>query len=154
MFKKLAVALDGSRCAEEAFKVALELAHAERAQLAICSVVDPIMIAGSSPLPSPATEIVIDDMERFAKELVARAIERARESGIVASGKTRCGAAAFEIVKYAKDSDADAIVVGTHGRGGLQHFLMGSVAETVLREAKVPVIVVRERERERIPAHS
>ena len=102
MFKKIGVALDGSRCAEEAFKVALELAHAERAQLAICSVVDPIMIAGSSPLPSPATEIVIDDMERFAKELVARAIERARESGIVASGKTRCGAPAFEIVKYAE----------------------------------------------------
>ena len=76
MFKKIAVALDGSRCAEEAFKVALELAHAERAQLAICSVVDPIMIAGSSPLPSPAMEIVIDDMERFAKR--AGSAERSR----------------------------------------------------------------------------
>ncbi len=153
MFERMAVALDGSRCAEEAFEVALELARAERAELAICSVVDPIMIAGTAP-PSPAMAIVIDDMERFAKELVARAIERARESGVVASGQTRCGAAAFEIVRYAKDVGADAIVVGTHGRGGLQHFLMGSVAETVLREAKAPVIVVRERERERIPAHS
>ncbi len=153
MFKKMAVAIDGSRSAEEALEVALKLAKGERAQLAICSVVDPIMIAGTAP-PSPAMEVVVNDMERFARELVARATKRAVESGVAATGETRCGAPAFEIVKYAADVGADAIVMGTHGRGGLKHFLMGSVAETVLREAKVPVIVVREREREPIPVHS
>jgi len=153
MFKKMALALDGSRCAEEALKVAFDLAGSERAELAICSVVDPITIAGTAP-PSPAMEVAIDDMESFARKLVAHAVERARERGIAASGETRCGAAAFEILKYAADVGADAIVMGTHGRTGLKHFLMGSVAETVLREAKVPVIVVHERERERVPVHS
>jgi nucleotide-binding universal stress UspA family protein len=153
MFKKLIVALDGSRCAEAAFEVALDMAETQRATLAICSVIDPIMIAGTAP-PSPAMEIVIDDMERFAKKLVADAVETASKRGIVASGGTCAGAPAFEIVRYAKEAGADAIVMGTHGRSGLKHFLMGSVAETVLREAKVPVIVVRERERERIPVHS
>ncbi len=153
MFKKVVVALDGSRCGEEALEIALKLARTEGAALAICSVIDPIMIAGTAP-PSPAMDIAIGDMERFAKQLVAGAIEKARERGVVASGETRCGAPAFEIVAYAESEGADAIVMGTHGRGGLQHFLMGSVAETVLREAKVPVIVVREREREQIPVHS
>jgi nucleotide-binding universal stress UspA family protein len=60
----------------------------------------------------------------------------------------------FSIFAPTADVGADAIVMGTHGRSGLKHFLMGSVAETLLREAKVPVIVVRERERERIPVHS
>jgi nucleotide-binding universal stress UspA family protein len=153
MFKKMAVALDGSHSAEEALEVAFNLARSERAELAICSVIDPIMIAGTAP-PSPAMEVVIDDMERFARKLVAGAVERAGRSGITATGETRCGAPAFEILKYAADVGADAIVMGTHGRSGLKHFLMGSVAETLLREAKVPVIVVRERERERSPVHS
>ena len=153
MFKKLAVALDGSRSSEEALAVALELARTEGAGLAVCSVVDPITLAGTA-LPSPAMAIAIADMERFALKLVTEAVERAGRSGIAASGETRCGAPAFEIVAYAERAGADAIVMGTRGLGGLRHFLMGSVAETVLREAKVPVIVVRERERERIPAHS
>jgi nucleotide-binding universal stress UspA family protein len=54
MFKKIAVALDGSHCAEHAFEVALRLAESEHAELGICSVVDPVMIAGllrESPVP-------------------------------------------------------------------------------------------------------
>ena len=153
MFKKMVVALDGSRCASEALEVALALAGTERAALAICSVVDPIMIAGTAP-PSPAMDIVIGDMERAAGKLVTDAMGRAEKCGLNASGDTRSGAPAFEILKYAKTVGADAIVMGTHGRSGLKHLLMGSVAETVLREAKVPVIVVHERERERIPVHS
>jgi nucleotide-binding universal stress UspA family protein len=59
--------------------------------------------------------------------------------------------AAFEILEYAEQFGANAIVMGTHGRGGLRRLFMGSVAETVLREATVPVIVVRERECQWVP---
>jgi nucleotide-binding universal stress UspA family protein len=153
MFKKMAVALDGSLCSEQAFEVALEMARGEGAALAICSVVDPIMIASGAP-PNPAMEIAIADMERFARDLVAKAVATAAKNGVTATGDIRSGAPPFEIVRYAEDAGADAIVMGTHGRGGLKHFLMGSVAETVLRESNVPVIVVRERERERMPVQS
>jgi nucleotide-binding universal stress UspA family protein len=151
MFKKIAVAVDGSACSEQAFEVALRLAETERAELGICSVVDPILIGGTAP-PSPATDLVLGDMERAAKQLVATSVGKAHKKGLVATGEMRCGVAAFVILKYAKDFGADAMVMGTHGRGGLKRLFMGSVAETVLREAPVPVIIVRERERVR--AHS
>jgi nucleotide-binding universal stress UspA family protein len=53
------------------------------------------------------------------------------------------GSAAPEIVRFAKERDIDLIVVGTHGRGGLAHVLLGSVAEKVVRKAPCPVLTVR-----------
>jgi nucleotide-binding universal stress UspA family protein len=142
MFDRIAVALDGSDCAHQAFSVALRVAQAENAELGICSVVDPIVIAGTSP-PSPAMDIVIRDMEIEARRLVADAVERAHREGLRASGQARSGVAAFEVLRYADRFKADLIVMGTHGRRGFKHFLMGSVAEVVLRESSVPVLVVR-----------
>jgi nucleotide-binding universal stress UspA family protein len=52
------------------------------------------------------------------------------------------------IIDYAKRHDIDVVVIGTHGRGGFERFLMGSVAERVVRTAPCPVLTVRDRERE------
>jgi nucleotide-binding universal stress UspA family protein len=143
MFKKIAVALDGSECAHQALEVALQLAQSsEHAEIAICSVVDPIVITGTAP-PSPAMEMVVRDMEIAARQMVTNAIESARRLGVTASGQTRSGAPAFEFLNYVDRLGADLIVMGTHGRRGFAHFLMGSVAEVVLRESRVPVLVVR-----------
>ena len=142
MFKKIAVALDGSECAKEAFAIALQLAKAEHAELGICSIVDPIVIAGTSP-PSSAMDLVIRDMEAEARRLVADGTEQARQSGLSASGWAHSGAPVYEILKYSEHFKADLIVMGTHGRRGIAHLLMGSVAEGVLLRSKVPVLVVR-----------
>jgi len=142
MFKRIAVALDASDAAQEALKVALQLAQTERAELGICSVVDPIVVAGISA-PTPATEIVVRGMEVEARHLVTGAIDRAHQVGVKASGQARTGVPAFEVLRYAYNFGADLIVMGTHGRHGIKHFLMGSVAEVVLREASIPVLVVR-----------
>jgi nucleotide-binding universal stress UspA family protein len=151
MFKKIAVALDGSHCAEQALEVALKLAETERAELGVCSVVDPIMIVGTTP-PSPKLDLMIGDVERSTQRLISAAVGQAKAKGVVASGEMRRGLPASEILKYAREFGADAIVLGTHGRTGVNRLLMGSVAEAALREASVPVIVVRERER--VPAHT
>ena len=143
MFKKIAVALDGSDAAHQAFNVALRLAQAEHAELGICSVVDPIVIGGTCP-PSPAMDVVIRDMEIEARRLVSDGVERADKAGLRASGQARSGVPAFEVLRYADRFGADLIVMGTHGRRGFQHFLMGSVAEVVLRESSVPVLIVRQ----------
>ncbi|MGC9992832.1 MAG: universal stress protein [Candidatus Cybelea sp.] len=142
MFKRIAVALDGSDCAAEALTVALQLAQSEQSELGMCSVVDPIVIAGTTP-PSPAMDLVICDMEVEARRLVGDAVERAHQLGLTASGHACSGVPAFEILKYAQSFRADLIVMGTHGRKGIGHLLMGSVAEIILRESPIPVLVVR-----------
>lgn len=144
MFEKIAVALDGSEAAREAFNVALQLAQAGRGELGVCSVVDPIVVAGTAP-PSPAMDVVIGDMERQARRLVREAVEQAHAAGVTASGQARSGVPAFQVISYAERFGADLIVMGTHGRKGFKHFLLGSVAEVVLRESKIPVLIVRAR---------
>ncbi len=142
MFKRIAVSIDGSEPSKQAFAVALQLAKAEHAELGICSFVDPIMFAGTAP-PSPAMDLVIRDMESEARALVADGIDQAHKAGLNASGWAHSGAPVYEILKYAKHFKPDLIVMGTHGRSGIRHLLMGSVAEGVLRQVSVPVLVVR-----------
>jgi nucleotide-binding universal stress UspA family protein len=77
--------------------------------------------------------------------LVDGAVESARLRGIPANGHVLRGEPAYEIVVFAAKHEADAIVMGTHGRSGLKRLFMGSVAEAVLRSASCPVIVVRDR---------
>jgi len=142
MFQRIVVALDSSEPAQEALSIAITLAQTTRGEIGICSVVDPIVVSGTAP-PSAGMEIVVRDMETEAHRLIDDAVERAHRAAVRAHGETRCGAPAFELLQYAKRFGADVIVTGTHGRRGLKHLLMGSVAEVILREATVPVLVVR-----------
>jgi universal stress protein A len=146
MFRKIVVPLDGSQCAAEALDVALTLAHGGTATLAIVAVVDPIVFTGSMP-PSPALDIVLADREKEAHHRVDEAIGKAKLNGLAATGDVHLGVPYEEILNFARRENADAIVMGTHGRSGLKRLLMGSVAESVLRGARCPVIVVREHAR-------
>jgi len=75
------------------------------------------------------------------RQLTERA-ERARAAGIACETKIIDGGAVNEITRRGRAIDADLIVVGTHGRTGLAHALMGSVAERVVRRASCPVLTV------------
>jgi nucleotide-binding universal stress UspA family protein len=144
MFTKIAVALDGSACSQQALEVALGVAQAQHAEIGVCSVVDPIVVAGTAP-PSPAMDLVIGDLESAARTLVTKAVERGHRMRLVASGQTRRGVPAYEILSFATGFGADLIVMGTHGRNGIRRLLLGSVAEVVLREASIPVLVISDR---------
>jgi nucleotide-binding universal stress UspA family protein len=145
MFKRILVPLDGSACAQQAFDVALSLAKSEQAELEVCSMVDPIVVCGTTP-PSPALDLLLRDAENEARRLVTTAIQLAHVAGVKAAGEARNGAPPDEILNVAGRFHADAIVMGTHGRTGLRRLFLGSVAESVLRRSPCPVIVVRERE--------
>ncbi len=144
MFKRILVPLDGSACAQQAFEVALSLAKSEHAELEICSVVDPIVICGTTP-PSPALDLLLRDAEIEARRLVTTAVQLAHVAGVGAAGEALMGVPFDEIRKVAGRTHADAIVMGTHGRTGLRRLFLGSVAESVLRGSPCPVIIVRER---------
>jgi nucleotide-binding universal stress UspA family protein len=143
MFTKIAVPLDGSACSEEALDVALELAQKESAELAICSIVDPLVVSGTTP-PSPAISQMLAAREIESRRMVEAAVNKARSAGVKAEGETHFGLPLDEILRFVKRQRADAIVIGTHGRSGLKRLFLGSVAESVLRAAPCPVVVVRE----------
>lgn len=142
MFKKMIVALDGSACAQSALAVAISLAKAESAKLVLCTVVDPIEVAGEHA-PALPTDAALAEAGDAAKKMLAEEASRTRTQGIDTEVEALSGEPAYEIDKYARSIGADAVVIGTHGRSGLKRLFMGSVAEGVLRAAPCPIIVVR-----------
>lgn len=103
-------------------------------------MVPPGDVAGSGyALPTLAEEYRVE-LERRLERLA----EQVRESGVSVSTRLVRGATYETIVSTAEDEHADLIVMGTHGRKGLGHLLLGSVAERVVRTSKVPVMTLRQ----------
>jgi nucleotide-binding universal stress UspA family protein len=149
--KKILVATDFSEPSEAALAYGRELARSFGAALTVIHVVDDTMaraygIDGGVLLTDP-------DMQR---EFEASALEQVNAS-ISAEDRTRLeatglilasNAPALAIVSYARESNIDLIVMGTRGRGGVAHMLMGSVSEKVVQTAPCPVLTVRHPEHE------
>jgi len=97
-----------------------------------------------------AAEVYVPEVEGLRDEIVTSALGRLKEqltaadtTALHATTAAVIGTPAWTIVEYAAANDIDLIVMGTHGRGGMAHLLMGSVAERVLRTAPCPVLTVR-----------
>lgn len=144
VLRNILVPIDGSACAAHAFEYALGLATAKRARLEICSYVDRRAILGRYLTPPLEKEhLAAATME--AKRAVKDAVSTASALGVPARGRVRLGQPAAAIVARAAATNADEIVMGTHGRSGFKRLFIGSVAEAVLRSAACPVVVIREK---------
>ena len=104
--------------------------------------VDPPM-----PVMAPYGEIPVDarmfeEQREIAEAELVKAGERARAGGITVDTTMKGGHPAREILALADRAQADMLVIGTHGRGGVEHLLLGSVAEKIMRKASCPVLVV------------
>ncbi|MGH7392402.1 MAG: universal stress protein [Candidatus Rokuibacteriota bacterium] len=135
---------DFSRASARAFDTALALAGADRAELLLVHVLSPVLPVTGEGYVSPR---VFDDLTRAqraqaSKHLAALAARarRGRVSTLLLEGSP------YErIARAAKARRADLIVMGTHGRGALAKFFLGSVAERVVATAPCPVLTVRGR---------
>lgn len=136
-------ATDLSPVSEGAWRYALTLADVLAAEVILLHVVRPTDLAGVAdhPVPPPAgwTERYVTHLE---EELVRRK-EAVEAFGLRARRKVLVGVPAEVIVAEARTEEADLIVMGTHGRTGLSHVLLGSVAEAVIRRAPCPVLAVQ-----------
>ena len=138
--KRILVPLDFSACSQKALQYAVPLARQFDAELELLHVVEPYPpIAELTPVTLETTEDGRQDLERVRKSIPGEVSTRT---------SVRSGAPAGEIVDAANDLAVDLIVISTHGRTGLAHALMGSTTEKVVRHARCPVLVVREREQE------
>ncbi|MGA9665845.1 MAG: universal stress protein [Gallionella sp.] len=149
MYQRILAAVDDSRSSDLALKEAIGLAKDEHAILRIVYVVDEVSLYGDAPFVDPS------EIERAwietGHEILAKAQSAARSAGIDAEVKLleteNIGERmADAIVAEARAWPADLVVVGTHGRSGLNHLLMGSVAEGIVRSSPVPILLVRMRQ--------
>ncbi len=138
---------DFSECSDAAVRYGLELARRFDAEVHLLHVVpDPLTqpwaVEGfSAPLADNLTAWQTDARERLTRLVPAGDLHRVTVAVTVASPF-------LEIVRYAEENRADLIVMGTHGRGGVTHMLLGSIAEKVIRRAPCPVLTVRHPQRE------
>lgn len=142
--RRILHATDFSPASRPAFRMALGLARGGRATLLLLHVLTP-----PSPFAPPGGEIpssyltLIAAARREARRRLAALLGQARAAGARAQARLVAGGPAAEILKVGRGWRPDLIVIGTHGRGGVRRFLMGSVAEHVVRRASRPVLTVR-----------
>jgi nucleotide-binding universal stress UspA family protein len=148
VLKNLLVATDFSEPSATALAYGRDLARAYGATLHVLHVTENLLMR-YSPEISFAVPDLQADLDRQARQELDKAItaDDMRTLKIVLALETGANPATT-IVDYARTYDIDLIVVGTHGRGPVQHLIMGSVAERVVRTAPCPVLAVRAHERE------
>jgi nucleotide-binding universal stress UspA family protein len=98
---------------------------------------------GVAPSMRPEVDAWIAELERGERQRLETVVTEIRKQGVKAEMQFRIGFAHHEILLAAEETRANLIVLGTHGRSGLAHVLLGSVAERVVRGAKCPVLTVR-----------
>jgi universal stress protein A len=141
--KKILVPVDFSAHSAEAMRFAADLARRYGASLDLLHVFQTLTYALPEGYVLPGAEELEKIMKHFQLDL-----ETARRTAIEAGAPSvettlLQGGVATEILRFAKERNSDFIVMGTHGRTGLKHMLIGSVAEHIVRVAPCPVLTVR-----------
>ena len=139
-FRRILLAVDESPIAAHAADLGADLAKRLGAELAFICVVDPgeNVAPGSGMSAAELIALAQQDGKRLLAGFRQRAPEGLSPLEFIAVGKP-----ASEIVKAAAEWPADVIVMGSHGRGGVERALLGSVADTVMRHASCSVLIIR-----------
>lgn len=147
VYRHILVAVDGSEIADDALKEAIALGADMHADLRIVHVIDEVPLIVWAAAYSNLDQ-VRETYRRSAEKILDRAVAAAQAAGLKADSRlldnatfgTRVGEL---LTQEALAWPADLIVIGTHGRRGFSHMVLGSVAETVVRVASTPVLLVR-----------
>ena len=136
---RILAAIDDSDFTSKVTQMAVAMAKAMNAQLGLISVVDP------TPLVMSADNVVyppemITDLVNATNEMLENTKKELGDANVLVFSPQ--GNPREMIIETARDWDADLIIIGTHGRTGLMHLVMGSVAESVIRHSNIPVLVV------------
>ena len=139
LIKKVLFLTDGSQNSRSALRYAVEICRNFEASLHILSVIEDMPPYLNLEVGSE----FISQIQETVRSEVVKCADYCETSGVNSSGEIRHGIPYEEIIKYAKEIDADLIVMSTHGHTGLSHILLGSVAEKIVRYAHCPVLTTR-----------
>jgi universal stress protein A len=134
---------DFSEFSKQAVQCAYELAQTFGAKLLLLHVVELLVYPVEIFLPSPEGTTLLDDLEHQARLGLAQLLPKAEDGTVEVLCQTVGGTPYLRIVEIAAAEKVDLIVMSTHGRTGLSHLVMGSVAERVVRMAPCPVLTIR-----------
>jgi universal stress protein A len=133
---------DFSDYSKKALSDALELAQIFGAKLSLLHVLEPSPYLGEFTPPTMGADL-LSDLEQQASAALARMLPEAQNAQIEVTRSVVMGSPSLKIVETAEAEHVDLIVMATHGRTGLSHLLIGSVAERVVRTAPCPVLTMR-----------
>ena len=149
MYRRILVPLDGSSCSEAAIPHARALAEKFGSEIVLLRVVQPGVIPPVPPTdlgPWPPAAAVLPETEEALEKAAASYIEevaaRFGDLGIVVTD-VEWGGAVDQIAHCAREHHVDLIVMGTHGRHGLERWLLGSTSESLLHQTDVPILLVK-----------
>jgi len=140
--KKILVGTDFSDCSDYALDYALMLSKLFGAEVLLLHIIESFSYSMTESLTVVGHERALT---ATATALLENALKRLLDQGCRAESHLGHGSPYREIIKQAEDAESDLIVVGTHGRSGVEHLLLGSVAEKVVRLASCPVLTVPSR---------
>jgi nucleotide-binding universal stress UspA family protein len=135
---KILVPLDGSQTAEAAIPLAVRLAGGQKDSILLVAIAN--VRASEAPAPAEPTIAPVEDARSYLETAKSHLL-----TGTTVATAVWSGSAAAAITKAAETYGVDMIVMTTHGRGGRERDMFGSVADAVLRNAPMPVLVLRQR---------
>ena len=146
LFHRIVVPTDFSGSSEDAWALARRVAGTLGSEVVLAHVyVEPILY-GDPPLASDTAGQLYEQGRKWVEDELEKWASAARAEGMTVRTIVRTGSAHDEIVNLATDERAELIIMGTHGRTGLDRLLLGSVADRVIRFSPCPVLTVRKPE--------
>jgi nucleotide-binding universal stress UspA family protein len=139
--KRIVAPVDFSPSSEKAVDYAIELARALGAEIILVHVIEPLNYAVPRWLPEPTA--LLEEQRKEAAQEIARLEKRVLQRRVGCRSEIHFGVVYEMIAEAAANLRADLVVIATHGRTGLSHMIIGSVAERVIQRAPCPVLTVR-----------
>ncbi len=146
MYQRILVPTDGSPTSNKALTEAIALAQLSGGSIRLLHIVDAFMVAAVADGLASCSDTLLPLLREGGQQILANAQQRVMAAGVAVQGTLRevvAGRVCDLVQEAAAAWPADLIVIGTHGRRGVERLLLGSDAEQILRSATVPVLLVR-----------
>jgi len=144
MYQRILMPTDGSGCARNAMRKGLELAKQLGAEVTFIHVLENPLVAGyAAPEALPYSAQLYQDLKQAGREILDEALAEAEDVGVKAEAELIENRRPADAIHDAEENH-DLVVMGTHGRRGVDRWMFGSVAEAALRRAAKPFLVIRQ----------
>ena len=145
MFENILVCLDGSELAEQILPYANEQAKKFESKVILIQAISSpsSVISGTGPVTGPALQDQIKAEDDKATKYLSLIASKLQSEDIAVEYATVRGAAGHAIVEYAHENEVGLIAIATHGHSGIRRAILGSVADYVIRESHLPMLVIK-----------